>query len=47
VIFKFSSIRKRGIGMDKETKEYLDRLSLGLTAKEDLEKLRQETAGVV
>jgi len=29
--------------MDKETKEYFDRVSLGLTAKEDLEKLRQET----
>ncbi len=29
--------------MDKETKEYLDKISLGLTAKEDLEKLRQET----
>ncbi len=29
--------------MDKETKEYLDRISLGLVAKEDLEKLRQET----
>lgn len=29
--------------MDKETKEYLDRISLGLTGKEDLEKLRQET----
>jgi exonuclease VII large subunit len=28
--------------MDKEIKEYLDRISLGLTAKEDLEKLRQE-----
>jgi len=29
--------------MDQETKEYLDRISLGLTTKEDLEKLRQET----
>jgi exonuclease VII large subunit len=29
--------------MDKETKEYLDRILLGLIAKEDLEKLRQET----
>lgn len=29
--------------MDKETREYLDKVLLGLTAKEDLEKLRQET----
>jgi hypothetical protein len=29
--------------MDLETKEYLERLLLGLTTKEDLEKLRQET----
>ena len=29
--------------MDKETKEYLERILLGLTTKEDLEKLRQET----
>jgi uncharacterized protein YecA (UPF0149 family) len=29
--------------MDPETKEYLERILLGLTAKEDLEKLRQET----
>jgi len=28
--------------MDNEIKEYLARISLGLTAKEDLEKLRQE-----
>ena len=28
--------------MDQKTKEYLDRSLLGLTAKEDLEKLRQE-----
>ena len=28
--------------MDKNTKEYLDRSLIGLTAKEDLEKLRQE-----
>jgi hypothetical protein len=42
VIFRFLSIRKRGIRMDKETKEYLDKILLGLTAKEDLEKLRQE-----
>ncbi len=28
--------------MDQNTKEYLDRSLLGLTAKEDLEKLRQE-----
>src|SRR4030042_2704496 len=28
--------------MDKEKKEYLDKILLGLTAKEDLEKLRQE-----
>jgi len=28
--------------MDEKTKEYLDRSLLGLTAKEDLEKLRQE-----
>ncbi len=29
--------------MDQETKEYLERTLLGLTTKEDLEKLRQET----
>jgi uncharacterized phage infection (PIP) family protein YhgE len=29
--------------MDLETKEYLERILLGLIAKEDLEKLRQET----
>jgi hypothetical protein len=29
--------------MDPETKEYLERILLGLTGKEDLEKLRQET----
>ena len=29
--------------MDQETREYLERMLLGLTAKEDLEKLRQET----
>ncbi len=29
--------------MDQETKEYLERILLGLTTKEDLEKLRQET----
>jgi len=29
--------------MDKETKEYLERILLGLTTKENLEKLRQET----
>jgi uncharacterized phage infection (PIP) family protein YhgE len=29
--------------MDQETREYLERMSLGLTTKEDLEKLRQET----
>jgi exonuclease VII large subunit len=29
--------------MDLETKEYLERILLGLTTKEDLEKLRQET----
>jgi len=28
--------------MDKETREYLERILLGLTTKEDLEKLRQE-----
>lgn len=28
--------------MDKDTKDYFDRMWLGLTAKEDLEKLRQE-----
>ncbi len=29
--------------MDRETMEYLERMLLGLTTKEDLEKLRQET----
>jgi len=29
--------------MDQETKEYLERILRGLAAKEDLEKLRQET----
>ena len=29
--------------MDQETKEYLERILMGLTTKEDLEKLRQET----
>jgi hypothetical protein len=29
--------------MEQETKEYLERLMLGLTTKDDLEKLRQET----
>ena len=29
--------------MEQETKEYLERLLVGLTTKEDLEKLRQET----
>jgi exonuclease VII large subunit len=29
--------------MDQETREYLERMLLGLTTKEDLEKLRQET----
>ena len=29
--------------MDRETIEYLDKMLLGLTTKEDLEKLRQET----
>jgi exonuclease VII large subunit len=33
----------RGIRMDQETREYLERLVFGLTTKEDLEKLRQET----
>jgi hypothetical protein len=33
----------RGIRMDQETREYLERLVLGLATKEDLEKLRQET----
>ena len=33
----------RGMKMDLETKEYLERILLGLTTKEDLEKLRQET----
>jgi len=33
----------RGIRMDLETKEYLERILLGLTTKEDIEKLRQET----
>jgi len=33
----------RGIRMDQETKEYLERILMGLTTKEDLEKLRQET----
>ena len=32
----------RGMKMDLETKEYLERILLGLTTKEDLEKLRQE-----
>lgn len=32
-----------GMRMDPETKEYLERILLGLTSKEDLEKLRQET----
>lgn len=29
--------------MDQETREYLERMLLGLSTKEDLEKLRQET----
>lgn len=29
--------------MDQETKQYLERILVGLTTKEDLEKLRQET----
>jgi methyl-accepting chemotaxis protein len=29
--------------MDKETKEYLDKILIGLTSREDVEKLRQET----
>jgi uncharacterized phage infection (PIP) family protein YhgE len=33
----------QGIRMDQETREYLEKMLLGLTSKEDLEKLRQET----
>jgi len=33
----------RGIRMDQEIREYLERMLLGLITKEDLEKLRQET----
>jgi uncharacterized phage infection (PIP) family protein YhgE len=33
----------RGMRMDGETKEYLERMLLGLITKEDIEKLRQET----
>jgi hypothetical protein len=43
VVFKFPLIIMRGIRMDQETKEYLERILMGLTTKEDLEKLRQET----
>jgi hypothetical protein len=43
MVFKFPSIIMRGIRMDQETREYLERMLLGLTTKEDLEKLRQET----
>jgi hypothetical protein len=43
VVFRVSSIRRWVIRMDRETIEYLDRMLLGLTTKEDLEKLRQET----
>jgi hypothetical protein len=43
VVFKFPLIIMRGIRMDQETREYLERMLLGLTTKEDLEKLRQET----
>ncbi len=43
MIFKVPSIVMRGIGMDRETREYLERMLLGLISKEDLEKLRQET----
>jgi hypothetical protein len=43
VVFKFPSIIIREIRMDQETREYLERLLQGLTTKEDLEKLRQET----
>jgi hypothetical protein len=38
-----ASIIRREVRMDAETKEYLERILLGLTTKEDLEKLRQET----
>jgi hypothetical protein len=38
-----SILTKAGVRMDPETKEYLERILLGLTGKEDLEKLRQET----
>jgi hypothetical protein len=34
---------RREVRMDRETKEYLERILLGLTTKEDMEKLRQET----
>jgi gas vesicle protein len=43
MIFKGPSIVMRGLRMDQETREYLERILLGLTSKEDLEKLRQET----
>jgi hypothetical protein len=37
------SLRGGRIRMDIQTKEYLDRILLSLTTREDLEKLRQET----
>jgi hypothetical protein len=43
VILRFLVIREQEIRMDKETKEYLDKILMGLTTREDLEKLRQET----
>jgi len=38
-----SILSNAGDEMDLETKEYLERMLLGLTTKEDLEKLRQES----
>jgi uncharacterized protein YdhG (YjbR/CyaY superfamily) len=43
VVFKVPSRIMRGLRMDQETKEYLERILRGLATKEDLEKLRQET----
>jgi len=40
---KYDQKQCGGIRMEQETKEYLERLLVGLTTKEDLEKLRQET----
>ena len=42
MVLKAPSIVMRGMKMDLETKGYLERVLLGLTTREDVEKLRQE-----